>query len=357
MLGNGSRRCIVLDSQVVQLVDHGDIHALMAGLAMATVGAMAEVCRAGRACDGSGVVTLGLGGGLVADGVVHLLGRFKAQHDGGYGGTSEAVVDALVHGEGNAEGRTLGIQKASATKAFHDVDAHASLLAEVIDGRADGIHAQEGGGVGIGDRGTVCRRIHQQVISRIDAVQEDLHDTMLHRLAGNLGAMGGETDVSDAAQPLLLDDVVHKAAVQHRVPVVGAIHEMDHAEVDIVGMETGQKILKGLLDGGDVTHAEVTAVPPCRAQMSLNDPLFPILADGVSHKGADVGLGHEAVQHVDARLTGGVYHRKDLLLALALQPLTAKRDLTDGQACISQLSVLHAYIPLISVFPDGRDWR
>ena len=77
------------------------------------------------------------------------------------------------------------------------------------------------------------------------------------------------------------------------------------------------------------------------AKMALDDPLLSLTLDGVAQIGADVRLGHEAVQHIDPRPTAGVHHGEDLGLALSLQPLAAQSDLADLQSCISKGSVSH----------------
>jgi hypothetical protein len=110
---------------------------------------------------------------------------------------------------------------------------------------------------------------------------------------------------------------------------------MDHAQIHVVGVEAGQKILEGLLDGGNVADAEVAAVAPGRAKMALDDPLLPFPFDGVAQVRADVRLGHEAVQHIDALLACGVHYGEDLGIALSLQPLAADGDLADAETGFS----------------------
>ena len=149
--------------------------------------------------------------------------------------------------------------------------------------------------------------------------------------------------------------IIHKSSVQYGLPVIRAVYEMDHAEINVACMEAGQKIIKGFLNGRNIPHAEITAVFPCRAQMALNDPFLPVSLNGIAQVRTDVGLRHEAIQHVDACLAGGVHHGKDLGLAFSLQPLSSKGYLTDGQACVTKISILHGrfsrflknYIPRI----------
>ena len=141
--------------------------------------------------------------------------------------------------------------------------------------------------------------------------------------------------MAHAANALLLQYVLHEPPLQHALPIVGAIHEMDHTQIHVIGVEACQQVLKGLLDFGNGTDTEIAAVLPGRAKVALQDPFLPILPNGITQVGADVGLGHEAVQNIHAAKTAGIHHSGHVLGGASLQPLTAQADLADPKAGIS----------------------
>ena len=69
--------------------------------------------------------------------------------------------------------------------------------------------------------------------------------------------------------------------------------------------------------------------------MSLNKPFIPVRLDAVSNDITRFRIRHPAVENVDALLGSVVDQLHAFLLRMALQPLTAKADLTDLQICFS----------------------
>ena len=75
--------------------------------------------------------------------------------------------------------------------------------------------------------------------------------------------------------------------------------------------------------------------------MSLNDPFVPAVFDGISDIGADIWLGHPAVQDVDALFLTDVNDLFYLFCVVAFQPFASETDLTDIETCFSKCTVLH----------------
>ena len=122
----------VLNRQVVEFVDHGNVNVLGAGLAVAAVGALALVGMQGRGSDDGGVVLFLVGGGFVLDGFVYLGFGIIAAQDLCRGGPGEGVVNALHRTQAHAERRTLFVKQSAAGEALHDCDADVIFFTDAV---------------------------------------------------------------------------------------------------------------------------------------------------------------------------------------------------------------------------------
>ena len=77
--------------------------------------------------------------------------------------------------------------------------------------------------------------------------------------------------------------------------------------------------------------------------MALYDPLVPAASDGISEIAPDLGIGHPAVEDVDASAAGIGDYLPDLILRMAFHPFAAEADLAYHEPCLSKPSVLHGY--------------
>ena len=65
----------------------------------------------------------------------------------------------------------------------------------------------------------------------------------MHRFQGYVGRVGTEPDRADDAFLLELEGVFKNPLGFDRMPVIQVIHKMDHANIDVVGLDTSQKIV------------------------------------------------------------------------------------------------------------------
>ena len=136
------------------------------------------------------------------------------------------------------------------------------------------------------------------------------------------------------------------------LPLLLRVDVVDHAQVDVVGLQAGQQVLKGGADVGHVAGAVILAAFPCGADVPLNVPLIAVFVDTLADDVAGLGVSHPAIQDVDA-LGGCVLDQRDaFFFGVALQPLAAKADLADLQVCLAQSAGFHKVcLLLICVAP------
>ena len=328
--------------KVVELVDHGDINALRTGGTVAAVGTLAGVGVAGSTGQNAGVVPLLLGGRLIGHRRHHVLRGVIARQDAGHCGAGQGVVDTLHRRQRHAEGRSaLGKQPAAGVPLHHG-DSNTPLLAELVKLGAVRVDAAQA-------RFVVLRRkvvVHilaggEQIEGGVDAEQKHLDLPAQGGQDAHLGVVGAQADVADDALCLLLLYIGQELSLHDPVELGLLIHEVDHAQVDVVGAQAGEQVLKGGLHFVHVPGADVLAVLPGGAEVSLDDPALPLPGDGGSDVGAHGGLRHPAVQDVDPLSLAAVDHPFDFLRAVALQPLRSQADLTDHQPRISQRPIFH----------------
>ena len=116
---------------------------------MAAVGALAAIGVMGCLGQHAGVVPLLLGGGLVGHGGVHVLRGVIARQDAGHRRAGQGVVDALHRRQGHAKGGGLGIEQPSPSVALHHGNAHALLLAQLVEFGPLRVHAAQALGVSL----------------------------------------------------------------------------------------------------------------------------------------------------------------------------------------------------------------
>ena len=147
--------------------------------------------------------------------------------------------------------------------------------------------------------------------------------------------------MADHAAGLQLLGVLHHRAFKDRAEILLAVHIVDHAHVDVVGLEALQQVGKGPLCLFNVPGTGVLPVLEYRTQMALDDKFFPPALQSDSQVAAGGCLGHEDVDVVDAALLRGIHDRGTLLGGQAVEPFAAQTDFAYLQAGAAQRSVLH----------------
>lgn len=104
---------------------------------------------------------------------------------------------------------------------------------------------------------------------------------------------------------------------------------MDHANVDIVGMQVLQQIGKRTLCLFDVTGTSVLAIFVDGAEVSLNDKLIPASLQGNAKVIPGGSLRHEDVDVVDPMLLCRINDCCAFFGGQAVEPLAAQPDLAD----------------------------
>ena len=110
---------------------------------------------------------------------------------------------------------------------------------------------------------------------------------------------------------------------------------MDHSEINVIGLQPFQEILKSGTDISHISCPKILLVLPGGADMALNKPLAAILLDSFSDDVSRFRIGHPAVQNVDPLRSSIMNQLDTLLFRMALQPFSSKTDLTDLKLCFS----------------------
>ena len=308
---------------------------------MTAIGALSVIGVAGRAGQHRRIVFFGVGGRTIGSGLFHVLRRVKARHDGGNRRPGQAVMQALQRRQRDAKGRPFFSEQAAAGKAFHHGDAHVTAFALPIQLGPLWIDAGQSGivfsGVIVGD---VFGGGHH-VKGGIDGKQDHFHQAALHRQFGDDRVVGAHADVADNALLFQFQHILQEGTVDDGFPVGRLVNVMDHTQIDVIGLQTGQKILESRLHLLHIPCPDILAVLPGRTDMSLNVPFFPTALEGMAQIGAHVGLRHPAVQKVDALPFTFLHHSYAVGQSVPLHPFGAKADLADLQAGFSQSSVSH----------------
>ena len=104
---------------------------------------------------------------------------------------------------------------------------------------------------------------------------------------------------------------------------------MDHANIDIVGMQTLQQISKGTLCLFDITGTGVLTILIDGAEMTLDDKLIPASLQGNAEVITGRSLRHEDVNVVDSMLLRCIHDRRTFFCGQAVEPLAAQTNLAD----------------------------
>ena len=123
--------------------------------------------------------------------------------------------------------------------------------------------------------------------------------------------------------------VFQDRSFKNSLEILLTINVMDHAHIDIVGMQAFQKIGKGTLCLFDITGAGVLAILIDGAEMSLDDKLIPAFLQGNAQVITGRSLGHENVNVVDPLLLRRIHDGRTFFGGQAVEPLAAQSDLAD----------------------------
>ena len=311
---------------------------------------------AGGAGQYAGIVPLIVSGGLIGHGLFHVPGGVVPRQNRGHPGPGEAVVEALHRSEGYAEGGALRVEQPPAGIGLHHRDAHVVLLAQLVQLGALGVDAAQVLLIGF------PVKISVQVVGGgvhikggVDAEQNHLHQAALHRLFGHGRVVGAHADMADGSLCLELFYIVQERTAHSPVPVGLGVHKVDHAQIYIIGLKPRQQILKGGPAQVHVPGADILPVLPGGAYVALDVPALPPPGQGQAQAGAHLGVGHPAVQDVDAQLLRPLQHSPALAGGVALHPLRAEADFADHQAGFAQPAVIHCPHPFF--MRDGRAVR
>ena len=334
----------LLDGQIIEFVDHGDIDIHGTGLAVSAVGTLSCVGVKRSGGDDGCIILLILRGCLVGKGFVHLLFAVISAEDGGHAGSCQGIVDQLLRGEGGSEGGGVGVEKASAEEALHDGHANLFFLTEMIKGGSFRVDAGIIGAVIALPHGVQVFRGRPHVKGRIDGEQDHLDKTGLHRLHGHPRIVGGQADVADHAFIMELMNILDVIRVQAAVPFLLGIDVVDHTQIDIVGLQSFQQIFKSRNHMFQLPGTGILLILPGGTDMALDQPFLTISLHALSDDISGFGIRHPAVDDIDAFLPRIADQFHGLFFVVALQPLSSESDLTDKQTCFSKLSVVHGVL-------------
>lgn len=324
---------------VEQLVDAGDGDALGAGRAVVAVGAVAA--EGGFFALGDvGVVLLGLGGVEPVEVALQLVEVVDAEDAGGDAGLGQAVGYALLGGVGHAEGRGFLVEQlAAAAEGFHDGDADVVRGAVVVELHAHGVDAAlevVHGSFVPGDGAAA-----QLVEGGVEAEHDDLDPSALGGAQGHLGVVAAEAYVLDFALFLQLEDVVEEGRVLYLLPFLVAVGDVDHAHLDVVGLQAGEEVLEAGLHLLEVACAGVLAVFVDGADVALDDHLVAAALEGVADVGARLGVGVVDVDVVHAAVQRHGHQLERGGAVQLLESAAADTDFADLEARGTQRAVLH----------------
>ena len=153
----------------------------------------------------------------------------------------------------------------------------------------------------------------------------------------------------DGTGLLELLHVVPERAGHNLFELLDLVHVVNHAEVHVVGMEALKQVLEGGLDLVEVARAYVLLALPRGAELPLDNPALATveLLKRVAQVGAARGVGHPAIEDVDARILAGA-RDGDRFLERAVHPFAAKADLADLEPCVAKRAVLHDALPYLA---------
>lgn len=324
---------------VKQFVHLGDRDALGAGGAVVAVGAIAAQRGLLAFADG-GVVFLGVGGVEPVEVAFQLVEVVDAEDAGGYAGLGQAVGDALLGGVGHAELRGLLVQQApAAAEGLHHCYGDAVRGAVVVELHAHGVDAvlQVVHGALLPGDGAAA----QAVEGGVEAEHQHLHPAALDGAQGHLGVVAAEADVFDFPLFLQLEYVFEEGRALDGFPLLVAVGDVDHAHLDVVGLEAGEEILKALAAFFHIACAAVLAVLVDGADVALDNHLIAAALQGVADVGARLGCAVVDVDVVHAAVERHSHQLKRSRTVQVLESAAADADFADLEAGGTQRAVLH----------------
>ncbi len=116
---------------------------------------------------------------------------------------------------------------------------------------------------------------------------------------------------------------------------------MDHPQIHMIRLQARKQIFKSRLYLIQLSCFYILAVLPGGTDMSLDDPFLPPSLQRKPDIGADIRLGHPAVQNIDPFFFTGIDHLFYLFRVMPLQPLCPQTDLAHLKSRFSQCSVPH----------------
>ena len=329
------------DSQVVELVDGGDIDAGRAGRAVAAVGALAEVGVFRRSRQHARVVLLRFGRRFVGHGVVDVRRLVEARQDASRGGAGERVMDALHGRHRRAERRRLGAEQTPAGIPLHHRKAHALAFAQRVQLGAGGIHAFERVVVGEGECVVEAGRGRQEVEGGVHAEHDGFDLAGQRGSLRHLGRVGGQPDVPDDVGGFERAHVFDELPGHDALVLVDVVDVVDHAQLHVVGAEAREQVLERGTHEIHVARAHVLAVLPGGADVALDDPAVARAGQRSSEVAAHLGSRHPAVEDVDARFLAALDHGAHLGGRFLLHPFSSEADLADFEPRPAQFAVAH----------------
>ena len=325
--------------QIQIFVDRGDVDPCGAGETVVAVhttslNVCAEHTERG---ENSAVIPFFFGEIPVCHGTFHVADPLHAHHDCRYGGTAECIADALCFGQRNAERGTFAAQQCPHCQRFHDRDRDAVFLAGTVECRTGGFEGEFReillrSGEDFGENFGHIPVFGDEIVCGIKGEHENVNESAFNRFFGSDGVMGTHADRADDPFFLQREGIPHHVALFQRVPVGFPIDKMQHADVDVVGLQTFEQVFEICNAFADVAADLVLSVHPAGANVSLDDDVFAASAERFADVGTHIGFAHEDVEKVDSRVQRGVDDGFYKFIVLPLHVFAAEGDLADGHA-------------------------
>ena len=291
------------------------------------------------------IVLFRVRGGFIGYGSVNVRRLAVANQHGSHGGTGEGVMKALHGSERHAEGRAAGIEEATAGVAFHYGDANTFAFTKRIELSSVLIYATESGVEFLYAAVLKILGGRKHVKNGIDGEEQHFDEPGFDRLPGDKRVVGGETEMEDFAFHLEAMHIVHEIGVQNTIPFLLRITVVDEPNIEIVGVEAAQLILKGRYNLGEVAGTLILTVAPDGTDLPLDDSLVAIATDRVPQIAADLGICHPAVADIDAIVYASLGNGAALLAGLALQPFRTVADFGNQKSGFAQFAIFHMKPP------------
>ena len=153
--------------------------------------------------------------------------------------------------------------------------------------------------------------------------------------------MAAEPDRPDDPLPLQFKHVPVDFPVENRIEVGLVVDHMDHADIDVIGSEPVEQVLKKELRFGKVERPAVLAVFPDGAEVALHDGTVPPPRQSPADVRPDIRLRHENIEQIDPRVERGVHSPLHNCGLLAFEVFTAESDFRNRDSGSAELSVNH----------------